>query len=80
MVNPVRRLSFVRWRRVQFSTSIGSRLGYSCFLSPWFFAYAQGVSKADAWVNGLAISLISITAILAFSEWEAGSFSSWGYG
>ena len=45
-------------------------MGYSCFLSPWFFAYAQGVSKADAWVNGLAIALISITAILAFSKWE----------
>jgi hypothetical protein len=45
-------------------------LGLFLFLSPWFFAYAQSISKVDAWASGLAIALISIAAILAFSDWE----------
>ena len=45
-------------------------LGLFLFLSPWFFAYSQSLSKADAWVSGLAVVLISIAAILVFYEWQ----------
>jgi hypothetical protein len=70
MVNPIRRLSFVRWRRETILDVYQFMLGLFLFLSPWFFAYAQSISKVDAWASGLAIALISIAAILAFSDWE----------
>jgi SPW repeat len=40
------------------------------FVSPWLFAYANGVVRADLWVSSALIATISAAAILAFSEWE----------
>jgi hypothetical protein len=45
-------------------------LGLFLFLSPWLFAYAGNMGKLDAWTSGLAIVLVSIMTLIAFSEWE----------
>ena len=70
MVDHARRLSFFRWRRESALDVYQLILGLFLVLSPWLFVYAQSISKVDAWVTGLAVVLISIVAILAFSEWE----------
>jgi hypothetical protein len=70
MVAPVRRLSFVRWRRESVLDVYQFMLGLFLFLSPWLFVYARKLSEVDAWASGLAVVLISIAAILAFTEWE----------
>jgi hypothetical protein len=70
MVDSVRRLSFFRWRRESILDVYQFMLGLFLLLSPWLFVYAQNVTEIDAWASGLAIVLISIAAILAFSEWE----------
>jgi hypothetical protein len=40
------------------------------FVSPWLFAYANGVVRLDFWISGSLIAGTSAVAILAFSEWE----------
>jgi hypothetical protein len=45
-------------------------LGLLLFLAPWLFTYVRSTSKLEAWASGLAIILIAISAIVAFSEWE----------
>ena len=39
-------------------------------LSPWVMALARGPARADAWVSGAVIVMLSAGAILLFTEWE----------
>ena len=45
-------------------------LGAMLLLSPWVMALARGPARADAWVSGAVIVMLSAVAILLFSEWE----------
>jgi hypothetical protein len=47
-----------------------STLGAILFLSPWLFAFPVGTMRADAWISGAIICLLSGLAIFAFAEWE----------
>ena len=60
----------MRWHR-QFALDLyASVFGVFLFLSPWLFAYANKNARLDLWASGAAIAAISITAIVAFSNWE----------
>ena len=45
-------------------------LGAMLLLSPWVMALARGPARADAWVSGAVIVMLSAGAILLFTEWE----------
>lgn len=60
----------MRWHR-QFALDLyAAAFGVFLFLSPWLFAYANKNARLDLWASGAAIAAISITAIVAFSNWE----------
>jgi hypothetical protein len=40
------------------------------FVAPWLFAYANGAARLDFWASSALIAAMSITAIVAFSDWE----------
>lgn len=40
------------------------------FVSPWLFAYASRSARLDLWASSIVIAVVSIGAIVAFSEWE----------
>jgi SPW repeat len=40
------------------------------FVSPWLFAYASRVARIDVWACGALIAVVSLAAIVAFSDWE----------
>jgi len=45
-------------------------LGLFLVLSPWLFAYVRRTASTDIWVSGALIVLVSIAAIIAFSQWD----------
>ena len=45
-------------------------LGLFLVLSPWLFAYVRRTASTDIWVSGALIILVSIAAIIAFSQWD----------
>jgi hypothetical protein len=45
-------------------------LGLFLFLSPWLFAYVRRTASTDIWVSGALVVLVSIAAIIAFSQWD----------
>jgi SPW repeat len=40
------------------------------FISPWLFAYASGIARTDVWVCSVLVAIISLMAIVVFSDWE----------
>jgi hypothetical protein len=44
--------------------------GLFLFVSPWLFAYASEKARIEVWASGAVIAVISIAAIMAFSDWE----------
>ena len=45
-------------------------LGAFLFVSPWLFAYRDGVARGTAFASGAVLLAISLLAIVAFREWE----------
>ena len=45
-------------------------LGAFLFVSPWLFAYRDGVAREMAFASGAILLAISLLAIVAFREWE----------
>jgi hypothetical protein len=39
-------------------------------VSPWLFALTRETARADAWVTGIIIALLSSAALVLFAEWE----------
>ena len=39
-------------------------------VSPWLFAFTRETARADAWVAGIVIALLSSAALVLFAEWE----------
>jgi hypothetical protein len=66
---PGAKLSLIKWRQESILDVYELALGLILFLSPWLFGYAPGAGRV-AWISGLAVIVISVSAILAFSEWE----------
>src|ERR671915_2575263 len=45
-------------------------LGAILFFSPWMFAFDAGAQSQNAYISGLAIVLIALAALAAFTVWE----------
>jgi hypothetical protein len=60
----------MRWRRESALDFYTAAFGLFLFVSPWLFAYANDKARLDLWASGAAIAVISIAAIIAFSNWE----------
>jgi hypothetical protein len=45
-------------------------LGAFLFTSPWLFAFPFYAMRFDAWIDGAILSLLSITTLFIFAEWE----------
>lgn len=59
-----------KWREAAVLDIYNLLLGAFLALSPWLFAYSRGIVRADAWVGGAMIVVLSTAAIVAFAEWE----------
>jgi SPW repeat len=40
------------------------------FVSPWLFVYATKDARMDSWTISILIAIVSVTAMMAFSDWE----------
>jgi hypothetical protein len=45
-------------------------LGALLFVSPWLFAYRDGLAREVAFAGGAILLAVSLLAIVAFKEWE----------
>ena len=44
-------------------------LGAFLFFSPWIFSFVPGTENWNAWVGGIVIAVLSVTALSTFAEW-----------
>jgi hypothetical protein len=45
-------------------------LGIILVLSPWLFGFVYGAAILDAWMTGSILVVVSVAALLVFSDWE----------
>jgi hypothetical protein len=57
-------------RRIAALDCYTGAFGLFLFVSPWLFAYVSEKARVDIWTTGAAITVLSIAAIVAFSDWE----------
>jgi SPW repeat len=57
-------------RRIAALDCYSGAFGLFLFVSPWLFAYVSEKARVDIWTTGAAIAVLSIAAIVAFSDWE----------
>jgi hypothetical protein len=57
-------------RRIAALDCYTGAFGLFLFISPWLFAYVSERARLDIWTTGAAIAVLSIAAIVAFSDWE----------
>lgn len=60
----------IQWREAAVLDIYNLLLGLFLALSPWLFAYSREVVRADAWISGAIVVVLSCAAILTFAEWE----------
>jgi hypothetical protein len=58
------------WRRESTIDLYNLAFGIFLFGSPWLFAYVGKEARFDIWISGAAVTLVSIAALVAFSDWE----------
>jgi hypothetical protein len=58
------------WRRETILDVYNIMLGVVLALAPWLFAYSSAVTRVDSWLTAAAVILVSVMAVIAFSEWE----------
>jgi len=59
-----------RWRAESVLDLYNLLLATVLFASPWFFARASQTAVVDLRLSGAAIAILSLAAIVAFSDWE----------
>ena len=57
-------------RRIAALDCYTGAFGLFLFVSPSLFAYVSEKARVDIWTTGAAIAVLSIAAIVAFSDWE----------
>ena len=57
-----------RWRSQTNLVSI--MLAILLVLSPWMLGFPYETAALNAWASGLVLGLVSVMALLAYSEWE----------
>ncbi len=40
------------------------------FVSPWLFRLTNGPGRADLWVTGAIIGIVSLAALITYRDWE----------
>jgi SPW repeat len=45
-------------------------LGAILFFSPWIFGFGAGTVSTNAYITGIAIAILAITALARFAVWE----------
>ena len=66
----LRRLTCFNWRSEAILDVYNLMLAVFLAVSPWLFAYRQGVMRTDAWLSSAVLLLLSVAAIVAFARWE----------
>jgi hypothetical protein len=59
-----------KWRKESVLDLYNLVLAMFLVISPWFFARANLTAAIDLRVSGAAIAILSLAAIVAFSNWE----------
>jgi SPW repeat len=59
-----------KWRREAALDLHNLLLAMSLLISPWLFARATGIAAMDLRASGAAIAILSVAAMVAFSNWE----------
>jgi hypothetical protein len=58
------------WRRESALDLYNLVLAAILLISPWLFTLTNTTARIDLWASSLAVLLISLAAIAAFSKWE----------
>jgi hypothetical protein len=59
-----------KWRRESILDVYNLVLALGLFAIPWFLARATATTDLDIWASAVAIGVISMMALLAFSWWK----------
>lgn len=59
-----------KWRSEAVLDLYNLLLAMFLFISPWFFARANGTAAVDLRASAAAIAILSLAAMVAFSNWE----------
>jgi hypothetical protein len=59
-----------KWRAESVLDVYNFLLAVLLFVSPWFFARGGPTATVDLWASSAAIAVISLAAMIAFSNWE----------
>ena len=59
-----------KWRREAALDLYNLLLAMVLLISPWLFARANGIAAMDLRASGAAIAILSVAAMVAFSNWE----------
>ncbi len=59
-----------KWRRESILDVYNLVLALGLFATPWFLARATATTDLDIWASAVAIGVISMMALLAFSWWK----------
>ena len=57
-----------RWRNQ--TNLLNVVLAAMLFLSPWLLGFAYGAAGLNAWASAVLLGVVSVLAILSYSEWE----------
>jgi hypothetical protein len=59
-----------KWRAESVLDLYNLLLAMVLFVSPWFFAHASRAAVVDLRLSAAAIAILSLAAVVAFSNWE----------
>lgn len=59
-----------QWRQESVLDLYNLLLAMFLFMAPWLFARANGTAAVDLRASGAAIAILSLAAMIAFSNWE----------
>jgi hypothetical protein len=59
-----------KWRRESALDLYNLLLALFLLISPWLFTRANGIAATDLRATGAAVAILSLAAMLAFSNWE----------
>jgi hypothetical protein len=58
------------WTNAKYCDVANLILGALLFVSPWLFAFDEGLSSQNAIISGIAIAVLSVAALANFAVWE----------
>lgn len=59
-----------KWRHESVLDLYNLLLAIFLFVSPWLFARTNGAAAIDLRASGVAIAILSLAAVVAFTHWE----------